>query len=134
MKTTIIFNLDVSIVEKLHSLENRSSFLNELLNNHFKTHEVKKVLIEEKKQELKELETEVEREDRKRLDIEAQKAEVKESGFTQEVINFFHANKSSFIKAKMENYELKFGKRIESSEFFKLERGALNFKPIFDNK
>lgn len=134
MKTSIIFNLDSDLVEKLQMMENRSSFLNELLHNHFKTHEVKKVKVEEMKQELKELETEVEREERKRKEIAEQEEKIKASGLTQEAINYFHANKNQFVRSKLNNFKLKFGKEITSTDYFKLEREALQFKPIFENK
>lgn len=134
MKTSIIFNLDSDLVEKLQMMDNRSAFLNTLLSNHFKTHEVKKVKVEEMKQELKELETEVEREERRRKEILAQEEAIKQSGLTQEEINFFHANKNQFIKSKINNYTLKFKKEINSSDYFKMERWALEFKPIFQNK
>ena len=134
MKTSIIFNLDSDLVERCQMMENRSAFLNELLSNHFKTHEVKKVKVEEIKQELKELETEIEREDRKRKEIAAQEERIKASGLTQEVINYFHANKNQFIKTKITNFKLKFSKEITSTQYFQLERDALQFKTVFDNK
>lgn len=134
MKTSIIFNIDTDIVEKLQLMENRSAFLNDLLHNHFKTHEAKKEKIEELKTEVQELETEVEREERKRKEIESQKAKLKAAGLTQEIINYMHANRNMFIRTKLQNYKLKFFKDISSNEYFRLEREALQFKPIYESK
>ena len=54
MKTQIIFNLDLEIVDKLRELDNRSAFVNELLQKHFEEINPKrKENIQEKEQELK---------------------------------------------------------------------------------
>ena len=55
LKTTIIFNLDYDIVEKLKKLENRSSFLNKLLRDHYDEQEFNNMSKEEAERQLKRL-------------------------------------------------------------------------------
>lgn len=138
MKTNKMITIDVELAQRLQEEPNASKIINELLVNYYG--HSKEELSSAKKQISNEIDELLERKknllaeerakESKLLNQKLEEKKLKESGLSQEQINFFHNSSNWLPKDKLNNYKLKFGHEISFSEYCKLSKIALGFKKI----